>query len=270
VDRMRPELTIGDFARITHLSVKTLRHYHEAGLLEPATVDPYTGYRYYETTQVPTAQVIHRFRELGMPVREVADVLAAGPDERAALIATHLDRLERELDRTRSAVASLRRLLTGAPTPVEFRTVPAVPAAAVRAVVAHDEVVDWYADASAELDAALCGIPPTGPRGGLYADALFTGGSGDAVVYVPVADAPTRGRVHPFVVPAAELAVAVHRGPHDDIDVTYGELGAHVAEHALALDGPVREAYLRGPRDTTDATEWRTEIAWPVFRTAHT
>jgi hypothetical protein len=37
---MRAALTIGDFAQITHLSVKTLRHYHEAGLLEPAEVDP--------------------------------------------------------------------------------------------------------------------------------------------------------------------------------------------------------------------------------------
>ena len=69
---MRAGLSIGEFSQITHLSVKTLRRYHEAGLLQPAEVDPHTGYRYYATTQVPTAQVIRRFRELGMPVREVA------------------------------------------------------------------------------------------------------------------------------------------------------------------------------------------------------
>ncbi len=53
---MRSGLTIGDFSQITHLSVKTLRHYHEAGLLEPADVDPQSGYRYYSTDQVPTAR----------------------------------------------------------------------------------------------------------------------------------------------------------------------------------------------------------------------
>ena len=73
---MRAALSIGDFSQITHLSVKTLRRYHKAGLLEPAEVDPYTGYRYYATTQVPTAQVIRRFRDLGMPVREVGEVLS--------------------------------------------------------------------------------------------------------------------------------------------------------------------------------------------------
>jgi DNA-binding transcriptional MerR regulator len=43
---MRTGLTIGEFATLSHLSVRTLRRYHEAGLLEPAAVDPSTGYRY--------------------------------------------------------------------------------------------------------------------------------------------------------------------------------------------------------------------------------
>jgi DNA-binding transcriptional MerR regulator len=69
---MRAGLSIGDFSQITHRSVKTLRRYHEAELLQPAEVDPYTGYHYYVTTQVPDAQVIRRFRELGMPVRKIS------------------------------------------------------------------------------------------------------------------------------------------------------------------------------------------------------
>lgn len=74
--------------------------------------------------------------------------------------------------------------------------------------------------------------------------------------------------MQPFVVPAAELAITVHRGPHDDIDVSYGALGTYVTEHALAVAGPVHESYLVGPRDTDDTTAWRTEIGWPVFRTS--
>ena len=55
-------------------------------------------------------------------------------------------------------------------------------------------------------------------------------------------------------------------GAHDDVDVTYGEVGAWVATNALAVAGPVRETYLVGPRDTRDPSAWRTEIGWPVFR----
>ena len=70
-------LAIGDFSRITHLSIRTLRHYHEVGLLEPAAIDPSSGYRHYTLDQVPIAQVIRRFRDLDMPVDRVREVLAS-------------------------------------------------------------------------------------------------------------------------------------------------------------------------------------------------
>ena len=50
-----PVLAIGEFSRVTHLSVRTLRRYHDAGLLEPARVDEASGYRYYSAEQIPAA-----------------------------------------------------------------------------------------------------------------------------------------------------------------------------------------------------------------------
>jgi DNA-binding transcriptional MerR regulator len=269
---MTASLTIGEFSQITHLSIKMLRRYHEAGLLEPEAVDPQTGYRYYAVDQVPTAQVIHRFRELGMPVREVGEMLTAtDPEGRAALIAHHLERLESQLADTRAAVASLRRLLQPEPPPirVEHRRAKAITVAAVRATVDLSEVLTWYDQAMRDLDDTLEAVAqtPTGPAGGLYDNALFTEERGESIVYIPVADPPALGRVQPYPIPAGELATTVHHGPHDDIDVTYGALGTYVAEHALAVAGPVHETYLVGPRDTDDSAAWRTEIGWPVFRT---
>ncbi|QUQ68579.1 MerR family transcriptional regulator [Kutzneria sp. CA-103260] len=264
-------LTIGEFAQLTHLSVRTLRRYHESGLIEPAAVDPFSGYRYYTADQIPTAQVVHRLRQLEVPLSDVAKILATeDTSERAGLVGEHLRRLEAELDRTRAAVVSLRHLLRsdeGLPN-VELRSVPATTVAAVEGVVDHDEVLSWYAEAMAELDAAVAGRPSLGPPGGRYANDLFTGGRGAVLVHRPVADPPTRGRVTPVVLPPAELAVTVHFGPHDDIDVTYGRLGAWVVDHALAVDGPVHETYLVGPRDDPDPGSWRTEVGWPVFRLA--
>lgn len=262
-------LTIGEFAQLTHLSVRTLRRYHESGLLEPASVDPASGYRYYAGDQIPTAQVIHRLRELDVPLADVAKILATeDADERAGLVGGHLRRLEAELDRTRSAVASLRQLLRpeDGELRVDLRSVQVRTVAAVEGVVDHDDVRSWYDAAMAELDAAVAGLPPLGPPGGHYANELFTGGRGAVLVHRPVADPPSRGRVRPVDLPAAELAVVVHSGPHDDIDVTYGRLGAWVVDHALAVDGPVHETYVVGPRDDPDPASWRTEIGWPVFR----
>ena len=270
---MATALTIGEFSRITHLSIKTLRRYHEAGLLEPAHVDRQTGYRYYSLDQVPTAQVIHRFRELGMPVREVGELIAVtDPDARAALIAHHLERLETELEQTRAAVVSLRRLLQPDPAPLEVHRLrtKAASVAAVRDVVDRSDALAWYDSAMSELDAVLgaVGAVRTGPPGGLYDNELFTEERGAMVAYIPVADPPSRGAVAPFLIPAIDLATTIHTGPHDDIDVTYAALGSYVSQQALQIAGPVREIYHIGPRDTDDSSRWRTEIGWPIFQTA--
>lgn len=267
--QVHPGLTIGDFSRLTHLSVRTLRRHHEAGLLVPADVDDLTGYRYYSVDQIPTAQVIHRLRELDVPVATVRQIIeTSDPAVRSGLVAEHLHRLENELDRTRAAVRSLRRLLAPEPAPVqvELRSVPASMVAAVEDDVSLDDVLSWYAGAMAEIDACL--PDDDGRPGGVYDNALFEVGSGHALVHRPCDDPPSRGRVHPVELPSVELAVATHVGDHDDIDVTYGEVGAWVVANALAVAGPVRETYLVGPRDTWDASAWRTEIGWPVFSVA--
>ncbi|HVQ51664.1 MAG TPA: GyrI-like domain-containing protein, partial [Mycobacterium sp.] len=75
------------------------------------------------------------------------------------------------------------------------------------------------------------------------------------------------GRLTEFVVPAAEFATVVHAGSYRDFDLAYGALATHVAQHAIAVDGPIREYFLVGPHDTRDETSWRTEIGWPVFHT---
>ncbi len=260
-------LSIGEFSQITHLSVRTLRRYHDSGLLEPARVDNSSGYRYYTADQIPTAQVIHRLRELEVPIGDVQRILRSpDPAVRAELVADHLRRLESQLDRTRAAVASLHRLLQPEPADldVELRHTPATTVAAVEGDVDRDDVLDWYAGAMAELDAV---VPArSGSPGGLYDNSLFETGRGHLLVYRPTADPPHIGRVHPVTLPAAELALTTHVGEHHDIDVTYGELGTWVVDNALAVGGPVRETYLTGPRDTDDPAAWRTEIGWPVFR----
>ena len=269
---MTAVLTVGDFARITHLSVKTLRHYHQVGLLEPADVNPDTGYRYYSGDQVPTAQVIRRLRDLAMPVAEVKAVLSA-PDvsARNVLIAAHLDRLEAELGQTRAAVDSLRNLLQrpeAAPVIVR-RSVPATPAAGIAAVIDRADALAWWQGALGELHATVRAqrLHATGPTGGLFASELFQHDRGEATVFVPVEGGVRAiGRVTPVVVPAAELAIISHHGPLDDADLSYATLGSYTADHEISIEGPLREYYLRGAEDPPDQAEWRTEIGWPIFR----
>jgi DNA-binding transcriptional MerR regulator len=269
-------LSIGEFSRASHMTVKTLRHYHQIGLLEPAAIDSETGYRQYATDQIPIAQVIRRFRDLGMSLEDIRGVLSA-PDLQARneRITHHLSRLEAELGRTQAAVASLRNLLA-APSPgdpsarVELRRAPAVDAVAISDVVSAEEAVPWLQGALAELRATLVahGERAAGPAGGIYPDNVFTEHRGQVTIFVPVAKpVQPSGRVIATQIPAAELAVIEHRGPPDGVDRAYGTLATYVAHHAIAVEGPIREYYVVGQHDTPRPAEWRTEIGWPIFRT---
>lgn len=257
---MSSGMTIGDFSRATRLSAKTLRFYHRVGLLEPRRVDPANGYRVYDTEQIADAQVIRRFRALDMPLDEIREVLTAPRvADRHEVISTHLARMEAQLAVTRTAVASLRGLLEAPAAPVEihYRSLPATPALVIRQTIDLADLSDWYGTARRELGAA------GRVHGGLWSTELFLHERGEAALFVPLpsldAGGPPTGRARAEILPAVDLAVAVHRGADDTMAQTYGALGAHVVGHELGIDGPIRETYLPDPPVT--------EVGWPIFRT---
>jgi len=261
---MTASVPIGEFSRLTHLSVKTLRHYHDVHLLAPARIDPSTGYRRYSVDQVPTALLIGRLRGLDMPLAEVRAVLDVATNvERDRVIAAHLQRMEGELDRTRDIVASLRRWLTAGPRlPVSYRRIGDLTALALSAVVGRAEIDAWCSDTYPQLyaDATARNLRPVGPAGATYGDAFFTEERGDVTAYVPVAPGSTDGRL----IVGSRYAVALHEGVFTAFDQTYAALGSHVAEHDTVAPGPIREIYLAGPGDVADPSNYRTEVCWPI------
>ncbi|MEV6215710.1 MerR family transcriptional regulator [Nocardia sp. NPDC051833] len=270
---MTATVAIGEFARLTHLSVKTLRYYHEIELLAPVAVDAGTGYRRYSTDQVETAHLIRRLRDLDMPLPDIRTVLAAAePADRDATLRAHLTRMEAELQRTRDVVASLRALLTvpAPPLRVDYRVEPAFTALTRTESVDRDAIAPWCGTAFEQLYVSLlaAGVTPGGVAGATYSTEFFTEAAGAVTAYVPLppgADliAPDGLAITEF--PARRFAIAVHTGAFEDFDRTYGALGSHVAEHDTVLpDEPVRERYLVGPDITDNPADYRTEVCWPI------
>ena len=72
---MTARLTIGEFSKMTYLSVKALRHYHDVGLLEPADIDPASGYRRYTADQLRRLNRIIALKDLGFTLEQVRAIL---------------------------------------------------------------------------------------------------------------------------------------------------------------------------------------------------
>jgi DNA-binding transcriptional MerR regulator len=269
-------VSIGDFSRMTYLTVKALRYYHDVGLLEPSSIDEASGYRSYELSQVPIAQVIRRLRDLEMPLEDVRAVVEA-PDleARNKAIAEHLKRMEDQLSQTRDTVKSLRSLLQRPriSAEVEFRAVPAQRAISICESVPAAEAGEWGAAAYVELREALerAGLVRAAVDGCLFSDDFFQNHQGVLQPFIPVTGAiepsALTGRVESLEIPATELAIMVHPGPGDSIDETYAQLGSYVTERAIGVSGPMWENFVVSGFDTDDASKHRTEVGWPVFWT---
>lgn len=112
-------LSIGQFAKLAGLSVHALRHYDAVGLLAPAEVDPETGYRRYDRSQLSAARLISDLRWLDLPLHLVRDVIA-DPDspEARQVLAAHADRLVRDqMQLDRQIAQSIRYASEGVPMP---------------------------------------------------------------------------------------------------------------------------------------------------------
>ena len=110
-------------------------------------------------------------------------------------------------------------------------------------------------------------LTPTGVPAALFGFDIFARDRGAATVFIPVhGGVRPVGRVQPATIPAAELAVIHHHGPHDDVDLDYSALGEYATRHEISVDGPLREYYDRFSWDTDDSAQWVTALCWPVFR----
>ncbi|MCO7191897.1 MerR family transcriptional regulator [Pseudonocardia sp. McavD-2-B] len=273
-DAMGAQVSIGDFALMTGLSRKALRHYHDIGILEPAHVDPGTGYRFYDTGQVDHAHIIRRFRSLGMSIPDIKALLSTDDaGARTEIITSHLEQMEAALAQTRDTVGALRELLAPAspPADVTVRHEPALAVWSVSATIDVSEIDDWFAAALRTLHRAVAtaaGAPAAVVPGGLYERALFLEQQGRATLFVPAPPSvgPPAG-VRAEVLPRTEFAVLLHPGGHDGIDRSYAALGIYVNEHLISSQGPIREHYFGGTR-TDPARFTATEICWPIFGTA--
>src|SRR3954447_7270857 len=222
-------ISIGDFSRMTFLSVKTLRRYHETGLLAPARVNPATGYRSYDVSQVATAQVIRRFRDLDLPIDRLRAFLDA-PDEgaRNAVIVDHLDKMRSQLQETQATVESLRRMLgdEDAAFPVAYRDEPELTTLAITDHVSGADVVAWWMEAFRDLHriVRVTGAVRAGTDGALFPTEFFAEEAGRLVAFVPVREVPSRlpDHVMAYDVPAGRLAVTPFDGPPLDLDRAYG------------------------------------------------
>ncbi|MGA2528560.1 MAG: helix-turn-helix domain-containing protein [Acidimicrobiales bacterium] len=107
------EISIGEFARRSRLSVKALRLYDGLDVLVPARVDEVSGYRYYTAAQLEAARLVSMLRQLEIPLVAIRELLACDPVDAAEQIAAHWRKVESAHDARRELADYLVNQLSG-------------------------------------------------------------------------------------------------------------------------------------------------------------
>ena len=240
MNELRRLLTIGELSRATSLTVKTLRHYHERGLLPPTHVDPDTGYRYYDASAVERARVIRALREFEFGLDEVAQILAECSDDADALrfLQDHRAQIAQRLSHLRSIARALDSVIeTEAEAmkmsednyEIEDKQVPAQLVAGIRLHGAFEQCRDAFRRLGRAYGFSLAGKP-----GMLVYDDEYKADDSDFEPFFPVRK-------------PKEAGDDIHRGPYDRSHVTYGRLFKEIRRRGLTPTTPSREIYIKGP-----------------------
>lgn len=266
-------IPIGRFSKMSRLSVKALRLYHQQDLLSPAHIDETTGYRYYSLEQAEQADMIRVLRAVDMPLEDIRTVLEAD-DSAAALeqLLLHRDRLAQRLRQQEHMLSHLEAIIAnrGNTMPYEITITEQEPQL-IASLLIHTSLKTIASDISAGFVSLVEGLGRTGVTAMgapmlLYHHVIDEESDGDIEICIPVNTAIDEDKqLSTRQLEGGSMATTIHRGPYDQITQAYHSLTAWVSEEGFEIADATREIYLNDPR-TVAPEELLTRIEFPVYK----
>jgi DNA-binding transcriptional MerR regulator len=267
--------SIGEFSTVSGITVRTLRFYHEIGLLVPAAVDPETNYRAYDERNLETAKVIAALRGLEFPLEQIREILNECRDDEDAL-----GQLERQqkmltgkvrhyqtvLNTISQLVEKERRTrdeskMATATATIQEREVDSLLVAGIRMKGPYSDCGKGFATLGKTLGRQIAGKPLC-----LFYDGEYRDGDANFEPCMPIRKLVPSNGITVHELPAVHCVTLTHHGPYEDLKDSYAKLLKYVHEHKYRVSLPTREVYVKGPGMIFRGSpkKYITEIQLPV------
>ena len=268
---------IGEFSKLVRVSPRMLRHYEKCGLLTPAEVDLFTGYRQYSAYQIPQAGRIATLRDLGFSIEEIGAVLPHFDEpsflrdillKKANSVRLGIDAAEDRLHRLMQMSDNLMKESKIMLYEVELKKLEAVKVLSLRGIIPHynQEGMLW------EKLGRFIGensIACHSDGYSIYYDEEYMESNPDVEIAIPV---DTLGESKAEFVfqeyPAMELAATLRfSGPFDGgYDAAGEKLARWIEENGYVFAGHLRGHVITSPDDQPNPEKWLTELQAPVMK----
>ncbi len=268
---------IGEFSKLTRVSPRMLRHYEKCGLLYPAEIDKFTGYRQYSAKQILLLTKIVTLRDMGFSIDEITETLPRYDDRaflqkalraKAASVQSGIAAQQEKLERLLLLCDTIREERNNMVHEVELRALPAVKALTFRGIIPHysDEGMLWE-----RLGRFVAEHRIACHKDGYstYFDEEYKESDPDVEIAIPV-DALSESR-EGFVFKEYDgipLAATVRfSGPFDGgYDAASEKLAAWMEQNGYAFAGNLRGHVITSPDEEANPENWQTELQAPVMK----
>lgn len=268
-------LKIGEFSKLSRISIRMLRHYDEIGLLMPEMIDDFTGYRYYSEAQLPIVNRITALKDMGFSLAMIAEILESYTDQEA--LKKYLIIKQREVCEKQEEVGRMLRLLETTINRlgkdeavmkynVTLKELPKRTVASVRQVIP-----------SYKAEGMLWGIlmEECGPLNvqaddpcytlAIFHDAEHKESNVDVEIQKSIKGTyPNTEHVIFKTVEPILMASATYKGSYDQINEVNEAVANWVRDNDYAFDGVSFCIYHVSPYETQNPDELVTEVCYPV------
>ena len=263
---------IGMFAAMNRVTVKALRFYEEQGLLQPASIDSETGYRYYKLNQMATLHRISALKQAGFTLEEILRI-NNGEDEEALLLKKKSELLSKIAELTKQVsvldgyLAKRKSCLL---SPVLIKEVPECKVAYRRTRLdSYDDLFDKMPQMGELMEQAgcICALPEYCFTN--YLEPRYK----EEDILVELCESVTEckddiGELHFKSMPKIQAASIFHKGSYNTLATSYESVLRYVEENGYEIAGAIRESYIDGVWNKENESEWLTEIQVPVRKIA--
>lgn len=271
---MRQKLKIGEFSRMMQVTVKTLRHYEQLGLLMPDEVDEWTGYRYYRLEQMQKLNAIRRLKGMGFSLDEIRELYEGDSHsptltqlmEKVEACERQLQQLLLQREQLLSVVNSHQHVMKM--EKFEIQSLPAIIVASHREVIPNYEALGPLCVnvIGPEMNRLGCQCAPTGycytiEHGKEYRPTDIDIEYCEEVTQEFESSAIVQCR-HLPAVPAA--LCMKHYGPYNRFYESFTEVFRYIDEHGYRIAGQPRTVYVDGIWNQEDPEKWLSIIQVPI------
>ena len=267
-------LKIGEFSKLSRVSIRMLRHYDDIGLLKPAEIDSFTGYRYYSPEQLPVIGRITALKDMGFQLADIVKILAVyeNREELDAYLVKRQLELKKSLETTQHQMRLLEtarqrlRKEQNMTYDVSLKTIPQRYAATVHMTIPRyeDEGMVWQI---LNEETAPLNMTPADPClvAAEYLDDEYKEKDVELVAWKTVKGSYSDTEHVKFqTLPEVKVASCMVKGSYDQMPDVYGAVISWVSENGYECSGPMFNIYHVSPHETQNPDEFVTEVCYPV------